>query len=152
FNGNSPYGGADKGPSLDRTCKVGSYKPNAFGLYDMHGNVWEWCSDWFDQGYYAKSPPRDPTGPSAGSGRVLRGGCWSCDGRLCRAAGRHWSVPVIRRSLVGFRAALVLSPRLVRVLMKTSEGDIKLELDEGRAPVSVANFLSYVDDSFYDGT
>ena len=62
FNGNYPYGGADKGEYL-RTCKVGSYKKNGFGLYDMHGNVWEWCADWYSKDYYSKSPAKDPPGP-----------------------------------------------------------------------------------------
>ena len=56
------------------TAPVGKFSPNAFGLYDMHGNVWQWCSDWFDEHYYEKSPVDDPKGPSVGSSRVARGG------------------------------------------------------------------------------
>jgi formylglycine-generating enzyme required for sulfatase activity len=109
FDGNNyGYGGADKGPYLKRTCKVGSYRPNAFGLYDMHGNVWEWCSDWKDEDYYRKSPRRDPAGPAKGLYRVLRGGGWSYGDYTCRSAHRTGSMPV-RGSSYGFRAALVLS-------------------------------------------
>jgi formylglycine-generating enzyme required for sulfatase activity len=113
FDGNYPYGGADKGKYLERTCAVDSYEKNAFGLYDMHGNVWEWCQDWYDKDYYksgpATGPWRDPQGPSRGSGRVLRGGCWSGGGRFCRSAFRDWIAPVDRSRGGGFRAALVPS-------------------------------------------
>jgi formylglycine-generating enzyme required for sulfatase activity len=104
FDGNYPYGGAKKGPYLRRTCKVGSYRPNAFALFDMHGNVWEWCNDWYGKEYYAKSPPGDPGGPDTGSERVLRGGSWGGSGaRLCRAARRHRSAAEHRSFNVGFR-------------------------------------------------
>src|SRR5262249_9940711 len=66
FQGDTFYAGVEKGPFLKRTCAVGSYPPNAFGLYDMHGNVFEWCADRSGQDYYKKSPHRDPPGPSDG--------------------------------------------------------------------------------------
>lgn len=106
FDGNYPYGGADKGPYLERTCKVGSYPPNAFGLYDMHGNVWEWCQDWYGEKYYATSPPRDPDSPPNVSYRVLRGGCWGSTGQSCRSAIRSWYTLSNGSFFLGFRVAL----------------------------------------------
>jgi formylglycine-generating enzyme required for sulfatase activity len=88
------------------TRVVGSYSPNAWGFYEMHGNVWEWCSDWF--GDYPNSSVSDPKGPGNGTYRVLRGGCWINDARLCRSAFRDWDAPGFRSSNVGFRVALDL--------------------------------------------
>ncbi|MBX7222623.1 MAG: formylglycine-generating enzyme family protein [Blastocatellia bacterium] len=82
---------------------VGQKKPNGWGLYDMHGNVWEWCQDWWDAGYYAKSPPIDPTGPPGGSSRVIRGGGWYYRAVDCRSASRDWGTPAGRNHNLGFR-------------------------------------------------
>jgi uncharacterized protein (TIGR02996 family) len=108
FDGNNTYEGGDKGLYLSRTCIVGSYPPNAFGLYDMHGNVWEWCGDWYDEIYYATSPKQDPICLLEVHGRVVRGGSWLSGGRNCRSAYRSGIDPVNRFDFLGFR--VVLSP------------------------------------------
>ncbi len=87
------------------TAPVGSFQPNAFGLFDMHGNVWEWCRDWFGESYYAKSPEKDPSGPPTGTVRVFRGGSWYDAASLCRSAFRYWDVPTYRDYFLGFRVA-----------------------------------------------
>ncbi len=87
------------------TAPVGSFQPNPFGLFDMHGNVWEWCRDWFGENYYAKSPEKDPAGPPHGTVRVFRGGSWYDAASLCRSAFRYWDVPSYRDYFLGFRVA-----------------------------------------------
>jgi uncharacterized protein (TIGR02996 family) len=108
FDGAYPYGGAEEGPSLGRTCPAGSYRPNAWGLFDLHGNVWQWCKDWYAEDYDGNSPAQDPLGPSNGSRRVLRGGGWISGGRYCRAAYRNGITPAHRAGHVGFRVAAVV--------------------------------------------
>ena len=75
------------------SAPVGQFEPNAFGLYDMHGNVWEWCADWYSDDYYAASPLNDPAGPDSGRCRVLRGGAWIFVPNFCRSASRNRAVP-----------------------------------------------------------
>jgi len=130
-NGKAPYGTEEQGPALGRTVPVGSYRPNAFGLYDMHGNVGEWCWDVFDEAYYKhspesdpagpsrtpkvirkksktkNSPASDPAGPSGGSLRVVRDGGWPQRGAVhgCRSAARHGDLPGHRYNDLGFRVA-----------------------------------------------
>jgi formylglycine-generating enzyme required for sulfatase activity len=106
--GDSPYGTSEKGPYLKRTCRVGSYEPNAFGLYDMHGNVWQWCQDWY--GSYDGLPARDPLRVDKGAegARVLRGGSWFSEAWRCRAARRRGYAPALRYNFVGFRVAFRL--------------------------------------------
>jgi formylglycine-generating enzyme required for sulfatase activity len=111
FLGHFPYGGADNGPYLGRPCKVGSYKPNAWGLFDMHGNVRQWCADWYKKDYYQDSPKADPKGPEKGDRRVLRGGSWATFGWFCRAASRDSAEPAERSSTVGFRVVCVPAAR-----------------------------------------
>jgi formylglycine-generating enzyme required for sulfatase activity len=89
--------------SGDRTHSVGEKPANAYGLYDMHGNVWEWCWDWYSSSYYSSSPAQDPTGAVSGSFRVLRGGAWSSLGRNLRSAYRSNGYPIDRSYYIGFR-------------------------------------------------
>jgi formylglycine-generating enzyme required for sulfatase activity len=100
YRGTTPYTGCPTGPYVGWTVPVGNYPANAFGLYDMHGNEWEWCNDWY--GTY-DGTVTDPVGAGAGVGRVLRGGPWGGDARRCRSAYRSLSGPFYSYDYVGFR-------------------------------------------------
>ncbi|MDM8544703.1 SUMF1/EgtB/PvdO family nonheme iron enzyme [Desulfococcaceae bacterium HSG9] len=102
YNGNQPLSECAKGEYRQKTVPVRSFKPNTWGLYDMHGNVWEWCQDWY--GDYPKDAViTDPTGPPKGTARVLRGGSWFNTDRKCRTANRERRVPSRPYGNVGFR-------------------------------------------------
>ena len=136
-DGTVPYGTEAKGPYFEKTTQVGKYQANPWGLYDMHGNVMEWCSDWYGaypaasvtdpnslaaglypilmewcsdwDGAYPAASVTDPSGPAAGSYRVHRGGCWIDDAVGCRSAIRRGDGPSDRARLLGFRVALSTS-------------------------------------------
>ncbi len=105
YDGNETYGGGRKGVYRQKTVPVGSFAPNAWGLYDMHGNVWEWCSDWY-AGEYTNAVETDPQGPKTGESRVLRGGSWLYNPRYCRSATRNWDAPGTRNFIIGFRVVV----------------------------------------------
>ena len=108
FNGEYPYNGAAKGPNLGKTATVGSYNANAWGLYDMHGNVGEWCRDWYT-GTLSGGRNPDVSQPGEATFRVLRGGSWFVSGWYCRSAVRGWDEPAFRDQSYGFRVAGVRS-------------------------------------------
>ena len=107
-DGNYPCGTTVKGRYRQETADVGSYSPNAWGFYDMHGNVWEWCSDWY--GSY-EGDATNPTGAASGVLRVLRGGGWLSLARSCRSALRYWFRPGDRDDDCGFRLCCSAGPR-----------------------------------------
>lgn len=104
YNGTNVYNNGEKGPYLMKTTPVGSYAANPWGLRDIHGNVWEWCWDWY--GEYPAGKATDPAGPSQGSARVLRGGCWHYKPAYLRSAARFKDKPAKKWDLLGIRLVL----------------------------------------------
>jgi formylglycine-generating enzyme required for sulfatase activity len=101
YDGNYPYNNNAKGEYRGKTSPAGSFAPNPWGLYDMHGNVFELCWDWY--GNYTSGAQTDPVGTSSGSGRVIRGGSWDDGGRDISSASRYYFGPDDRSDCVGFR-------------------------------------------------
>ena len=111
YDGNYPYNNNPKGVYRQNTVAVNSFAPNAWGLYNMHGNVWEWCSDWYGGTYYdeckANGTVTNPAGPATGLYRVIRGANWLSRAERCQSAYRGLSTPAYRSNTVGFRPVFV---------------------------------------------
>ena len=104
YDGNYVYGNGKKGVDREKSTPVGSFKANAWGLHDMHGNVLEWCSDWYRNDYYKSSPRVDPKGSDSGPAHVIRGGSWFGPVSNVRSANRRRCTPVL--GIMGFRAVV----------------------------------------------
>lgn len=111
YNGKYPYRNNPKGMYRKQTVPVDFFEPNGYGLYNMHGNVWEWCSDWYGETYYEEcrkqGVAKNPQGPETGSRRVLRGGSWYSRAQFCRSASRHYVTPGYRSTFICFRLMFV---------------------------------------------
>jgi len=105
-NGDFTYGEGKKGVYRKKTTPVGTFPANAWGLHDMHGNVWQWCQGWY--GDYPKDDATDPQGPEKGQDRVLRGGSWIYGPEYCRSAFRGWDEPGYRFINFGCRFCFCL--------------------------------------------
>ncbi len=113
YDGSAAYGKGAVGQNRQQTLPVGSFPPNAFGLYDMHGNVAEWCQDYYDGDYYKASPaedPKGPVGPTMGDARIARGGSWFGKAAHARSAARQWAIKSTRYAMGGFRVAVEAPP------------------------------------------
>jgi formylglycine-generating enzyme required for sulfatase activity len=122
FDGNYPYGSGRKGQYRQTTVAAESFRPNAWGLYDMHGNVWEWCQDWY--GPYPSGSVTDPLGPRFGEDRVGRGGSWFHDAKHCQSAYRGYNSPGFRNGVLGLRLARIIPAAGIRQILQSRPEDV----------------------------
>jgi len=150
YNGNYTYGRGANGVYRGKTMEVGSFAPNAWGLYDMHGNVWEWCLDWYDSDYYKTSPERNPTGPASGTYRVLRGGGLNSHPRHSRSAFRLDGHPPDYRSFISsfrvVREAASADPQLNALKTYAYLMCADKMLAEGKTSDAVAIYIQMTDE------
>lgn len=107
--GYANYAGVDGRDRWENISPVGRFPPNGYGLYDMSGNVWEWCADWYDKDYYMSSPIRNPLGPGSGTYRVVRGGGWGSFPSELRVAHRSSDYPTNGNYYRGFRCVVTMN-------------------------------------------
>jgi sulfatase modifying factor 1 len=124
FNGSIPFGLNLRQDYRKSPTPAGSFPANPLGLFDMHGNVWEWCNDWYDKKYYAKTPGKNPPGPEEGEMRVLRGGSWFRFAGHIRSATRYMKRPVGQYADTGFRVV-----KSTQLISKDSGGLISFDPD-----------------------
>lgn len=127
------------------TSPVGSFAANGYGLYDIAGNVYEWCNDWFSSTYYSSSPTNNPTGPTSGSSRVLRGGYWGTGADDSRVANRSWDLPLSRYYYCGFRLSLKTDTPLPTVTIRGTVYDADSGEPIADANVAAGTFLVKTD-------